>query len=97
MISLYVLRAIKELGIPLKKKICLIVGSCEEGIWTDMEHFKEQFPAPDHGFTPDGAFPIYNVEKGYADICLTFSEPEGLPDHQGCWPVTAGIRYRPEP
>lgn len=77
MISLYVLRAIKELGIPLKKKICLIVGSCEEGIWTDMEHFKEQFPAPDHGFTPDGAFPIYNVEKGYADICLTFSEPEG--------------------
>lgn len=43
-----------------------------------MEHFKEQFPGADHGFTPDGAFPIYNVEKGdMRTICLTFSEPEG--------------------
>ena len=77
MMSLYALRAIRELGLPLRNRLRLIVGTCEEGIWTDMDHFKEEFDAPDYGFTPDGAFPIYNVEKGYADVCLTFDEPEG--------------------
>ena len=61
MMSLYALRAIRELGLPLRNRLRLIVGTCEEGIWTDMEHFKEEFDAPDYGFTPDGAFPIYNV------------------------------------
>lgn len=75
MVCLYVLRALKELGYPLNKRLWLIVGSCEEGIWTDMEHFKAQFQLPAFGFTPDGNFPLYNVEKGYADVCLTFPVP----------------------
>jgi len=74
--SLYAMKALKDLEIPLNKKIQLIVGTSEEVEWTDMRHFKEQFPHPDYGFTPDGDFPIYNVEKGYADIKLLFSEPK---------------------
>lgn len=75
MMSLYALKALKDLEVPLDKRIWLIVGTCEEGIWTDIEHFKEEFEHPAHGFSPDGNFPIFNVEKGYADICLTFTEP----------------------
>lgn len=75
MMSLYALRALKELEVPLNKRIWLIVGTCEEGIWTDMEHFKQEFERPAFGFTPDGNFPIFNVEKGYADVSLTFAEP----------------------
>jgi len=73
--SLYALKALVDLNIPLRKKIQLIVGTCEETQWTDMEHFKEQFPLPDYGFSPDGEFPIYNAEKGYADVELLFDEP----------------------
>lgn len=62
---LYGLKAIKELKIPLNKRIWLIVGTCEESEWTDIKTFNEEFEMPDYGFSPDGDFPIYNREKGY--------------------------------
>jgi len=40
-----------------------------------MDHFKEEFLLPDYGFSPDGAFPIYNRENGYMDVELIFTEP----------------------
>lgn len=75
--SLFAMKAIKELGLPVNKRIRLIVGTSEEEEWVDMLHYKEQFPVPDYGFTPDGNFPIYNAEKGYCDALLTFAEPLG--------------------
>ncbi|MBK5253176.1 MAG: M20/M25/M40 family metallo-hydrolase [Peptostreptococcaceae bacterium] len=74
-LSLYAMKAIKDLGIRLNKKIWLIVGTSEEGVWTDMENLKKEFKLPNYGFSPDGEFPIYNIEKGYADIELFFFEP----------------------
>ena len=40
--------------------------------WIDMEHFKEEFPIPDYGYSPDGNFPIFNAESGYMDVVLEF-------------------------
>ena len=75
--SLYAMKAVKDAGealsIPLKKKVQLIVGTSEEGFWTDMEHYLQEFKPPDYGFSPDGSFPIYNGENGYADVELLFS------------------------
>jgi|GEM_PF-278238 succinyl-diaminopimelate desuccinylase len=73
---LYAMKAIKDLDIPLKKKIWLIIGTSEETEWTDIENFKKEFRMPDYGFSPDGDFPIYNIEKGYADVELTFKEED---------------------
>lgn len=75
-VALHAMKIMKDLNIPLKKKIQLIVGTQEEVLWTDMDHFKQHFKTPDFGFTPDGGFPIENREKGYADILLTFSSME---------------------
>ena len=75
-ISLYAMKYLMECGVPLKKKIMLIVGTMEEIIWKDMEHFKEEFPLPDHGYSPDGLFPIYNRENGFIDTELIFYEEE---------------------
>jgi succinyl-diaminopimelate desuccinylase len=77
-ICLYGMKALLELGVPFRKKIRLIVGTAEEEDWTDMEHFKEEFPCPDYGFSPDGDFPIYNIENGYADVVLEFDESENI-------------------
>ncbi len=54
---LYALKAIKELEIPLNKRVWLIVGTSEEAEWTDIASFKKEFPVPDFGFSPDGGFP----------------------------------------
>ena len=40
---LYTLKALKDLGLTLNKRIWLIIGTAEEGVWTDMDTFKEEF------------------------------------------------------
>ncbi len=75
MASLYAMKYLKDRQIPLTKRIMLIVGTREEIVWEDMDHFKEEFELPDYGFSPDGAFPIFNRENGYMDVELIFTEP----------------------
>ena len=81
--SLYAMRAVKELGLPIKKKVQLIMGTQEEVEWVDMDQFVKEYPLPDYGFTPDGEYPICNIEKGTVDQTLEFDvkdekEPEGV-------------------
>ena len=81
--SLYAMRAVKEQGLPLTKKVQLIMGTLEEVSWTDMDAYVKAYPLPDYGFTPDGEYPICNIEKGTVDQTMEFDitdteEPEGL-------------------
>ena len=73
---LHAMHALLLEGAPLRKRIRLIIGTGEESEWTDMEHYQAQFGMPDYGFSPDAGFPVYNAEKGYADIRLRFEAPE---------------------
>lgn len=73
--GLYAMVCLRTLGVPTDKKIQLIVGTSEETDWADMRHFVREFPVPAFGFSPDGDFPIFNIEKGYTDIELHFTEP----------------------
>ena len=93
MASLYAMKYLKERNLPLTKKIMLIVGTREEIVWEDMDHFKEEFDLPDYGFSPDGAFPIYNRENGYMDVELIFNEP-GL---KGDEEITGGTAHNSIP
>ncbi|MBQ7702972.1 MAG: Sapep family Mn(2+)-dependent dipeptidase [Firmicutes bacterium] len=81
--SLFAMRAVKELGLPLSKKVQLIMGTQEEVEWVDMDQYVKEYPLPDYGFTPDGEYPICNVQKGYVDHTIEFdvrdeAEPEGV-------------------
>lgn len=77
-ISLYALKNIMELaeeeGKPIGKRLRLIIGTCEESQWLDMETYLKEFEAPTYGFTPDGHFPIVNKEAGYLDFEMSFPE-----------------------
>lgn len=74
--SLYAMKAVKELGLPLHKKVQLIIGTQEEVEWTDMDSYVKEYPLPDYGFTPDGEYPICNIEKGCLDLDFEFHIPE---------------------
>ncbi|HKM28659.1 MAG TPA: M20/M25/M40 family metallo-hydrolase [Anaerovoracaceae bacterium] len=69
---IYALKAAMENGKAFTKKVQIIIGTQEETEWTDMEAYSKAFPMPDYGFTPDGDFPICNIEKGCYDIFLDF-------------------------
>ena len=62
--SIYALAAIKEAGIPLKRRIRIILGTNEETGWGCMNYYKEHGEAPTLAFTPDGNYPVVNSEKG---------------------------------
>ncbi len=80
--SLYAMKAVKILAdrkqIPFTKKVRLIAGTREEAEWTDMDAYTDSFPLPDYGFTPDGEFPVCNIEKGVITLVMHF--PAGTDD-----------------
>ncbi len=64
--SMYAMRAVMECGIPMKRNVRLILGTDEESGSADIDYYyktKNEKPAPST-FSPDNAFPVYNVEKG---------------------------------
>lgn len=63
--SIFALRAIKDLGIPLKKGVRLLMGTGEErGDFADLKYYLEHETMPSNVFTSDASFPVINVEKG---------------------------------
>ncbi len=64
--ALYAMKAIKESGVSLKRRIRLIIGTDEETGSTDMERYKKTEELPAYAFTPDAMFPVVNSEKSMA-------------------------------
>ncbi len=58
------MKIIKDSGIRLSKNVRLILGSNEENGSSDMEYYRTCEEFPPMLFTPDGSFPIINIEKG---------------------------------
>ena len=73
------LKIIKDLQLPVSKKIRLIFGTDEESEWVGMNRYMEVEDTPDFGFSPDAQFPIINGEKGIASfkIELPAETPNG--------------------
>lgn len=69
---LYAMKALKESGVNLNRKIRLIVGANEETGWKCMEHYFKHEKAPDMAFTPDADFPVIHGEKGIIVFDLVF-------------------------
>lgn len=64
MAALYALRAVKELNIPLKKNVRLILGTDEECGSSDVAWYYAHNPEAPMTFSPDAEFPVINIEKG---------------------------------
>lgn len=71
----YALKAVRELGVELKKNVRLIVGTDEETGSFDMEHYMSVRKMPPMTFTPDSSFPVTNVEKGRFSKSFTCKFP----------------------
>lgn len=71
----YALKMIKDLGIPLKKRVMLITGTDEESGMDCMNYYVKHAEIPQMGFVPDANFPVIYGEKGGAHIVLESDEP----------------------
>ncbi len=70
--ALFAMKELQDAGVPLKRRVRLIFGQCEEtGEWEDMEYYKACQQLPVFGFTPDADFPAIYGEKGILHFDIT--------------------------
>lgn len=70
MAAYYAMKIVKELGLPLNRRIRMIIGTDEESNWRCVDHYFKEEEMPTFGFAPDADFPIIYAEKGIADFDL---------------------------
>lgn len=72
--ALYALAALRDSGLPIRRRIRLLFGTNEETGSNDMKYYRSHGgEIPVMGFTPDGEYPVINGEKG-SDQCELFQK-----------------------
>lgn len=61
--SFFAMLALKECGIPLNRRLRLIMGCDEESGLTCIDHYREVEEIPTMSFSPDADYPLVNSEK----------------------------------
>ncbi|MHC0038922.1 dipeptidase PepV [Pseudoneobacillus sp. C159] len=64
MAAYYAMKIVKELNLPVTKRIRMIIGTDEESNWRCVDHYFKHEEMPTLGFAPDADFPIIFAEKG---------------------------------
>lgn len=64
---LYVMKCLRELGVPLKHQLCLFVGCDEERGMSDLAYYTEHYPTPWLSMIADSGFPVCYGEKGIVE------------------------------
>lgn len=72
--ALYALAAIRDSGLPLKRRIRLLFGCNEETGAADIKYYLANGgEVPVMGFTPDAEYPVINGEKGIINVTYSRS------------------------
>ena len=83
MAAFYAMRALKDMGIPLKRKVRLILGTDEESGMRCIGYYLSKYPAPAMAFAPDAVFPLIYAEKGIHSCEVTGEESQILSFESG--------------
>jgi dipeptidase D len=70
--ALYAMKALKDLQLPLSKRIELYVYMAEESDWGPLEQFVKTHTLPQLNITLDAEYPAVIAEKGYGTVSVTF-------------------------
>ena len=74
--SLLAMKAVKDLGVPLKANCRMIMGTNEESGSGDIAWYFAHNPYAPATFSPDAGFPVINTEKGGFKPTFSKSWPE---------------------
>ena len=68
--ALFAMKALMDAGVPLKRRVRLILGCDEECGMEDLTYYEKVVGLPDMGCSPDANFPMINTEKGITAMKL---------------------------
>jgi dipeptidase D len=69
--ALYAMKSLKDVQLPLSKRIELYVYMAEESDWGPLEQFVKSHPLPQVNITLDAEYPAVTAEKGYGTLAVT--------------------------
>ena len=72
--ALYAMKAIKDKGVPMKRRVELIVYLAEESDWEPLKAFLKDYNIPAYNITIDASYPVVTAEKGWSEVRATFAE-----------------------
>lgn len=75
---MYALKALKDLNVPLKNGVELIMGTDEECGSKDIAYLKTKEKLPKWVFTPDASYPLINIEKGRVEAKFCADAPSNV-------------------
>jgi len=76
--ALYAMKIVKDLGLPIGKRVRIIFGTNEETRWEDMAKYKQEEEIPVCGFTPDSDYPLIFAEKGLLQFQLVCNKGSSI-------------------
>lgn len=80
---MYGMRALLDSGIPLKKKILLLVGTDEESANEDVSTYLKTHSAPTQTIVVDSNYPVVCAEKGWCGFWLQLARDSTPPEGKG--------------
>ena len=94
--ALMAMKAVKDLEVPLKQGVRLILGTDEETGFRDIRWYYDRHPYAPYTISPDADFPIINIEKGHYQPTFSAAWPleEALPRVAS---ITGGPRRTRDP
>jgi len=66
--SMYAIKCVRDLGLPVKSRLMLFMGCSEETGMQDITRFVSEQPMPDFCIVPDTSFPVCHGEKGIMEV-----------------------------
>lgn len=72
--ALYAMKAIKDNGVPMKRRIELMVYLGEESDWAPLKAFLKDYDIPAYNITIDANYPVVTAEKGWSEVRATFAQ-----------------------
>jgi dipeptidase D len=69
--ALYAMKSLKDLQLPLSRRIELYVYMAEESDWEPLVAFVKNHPLPQVNITLDAEYPAVTAEKGYGTVAVT--------------------------
>lgn len=76
MAAFYALKILKDMGVPFKKRVRIILGADEESGFRCVKKYFAEEEMPTIGFAPDASFPMIYAEKGISDAMFTLKQTE---------------------
>jgi predicted dipeptidase len=92
---MYGMKAMLDSGLPIRKKLVLLVGTDEESANEDLTNYLKTRPPPDTSIVVDAKYPVIAAEKGWGGVWLHLRRFKSLPVGEGLLVADLYAGYTP--